>query len=131
MLMLTLLPWSPFMCSCEHYETPSLNPATQMPRILYFSSVINLLFNYVTRFLSDVVVHLVSDNQLIIFYLNVFILQTNLGIRGQLELPPPPPHSGALCRSERLAKYNQLLRIEEKLGKGAKFAGEKFHNPLS
>ena len=24
--------------------------------------------------------------------------------------------SGAPCRSERVAKYNQLLRIEEKLG---------------
>ena len=30
--------------------------------------------------------------------------------------------SGAPCRSERLAKYNQLLRIEEKLGAAAKFA---------
>ncbi|XP_064388450.1 gamma-enolase-like [Halichondria panicea] len=39
--------------------------------------------------------------------------------------------TGAPCRSERLAKYNQLLRIEEELGKGAKFAGEKFRNPLS
>lgn len=30
--------------------------------------------------------------------------------------------SGAPCRSERLAKYNQLLRIEEQLGAAAKFA---------
>ena len=30
--------------------------------------------------------------------------------------------SGAPCRSERLAKYNQLLRIEEELGKKAKYA---------
>ncbi|MFO8015483.1 MAG: phosphopyruvate hydratase [Candidatus Woesearchaeota archaeon] len=30
--------------------------------------------------------------------------------------------SGAPCRSERLAKYNQLLRIEEELGKKAKQA---------
>merc|ERR1712211_104874 len=29
----------------------------------------------------------------------------------------------APCRSERLAKYNQLLRIEEELGTNAKFAG--------
>ncbi|HII71569.1 TPA: phosphopyruvate hydratase, partial [Candidatus Woesearchaeota archaeon] len=28
--------------------------------------------------------------------------------------------SGAPCRSERLAKYNQLLRIEEELGQKAK-----------
>ncbi|XP_041377234.1 enolase-like isoform X2 [Gigantopelta aegis] len=38
--------------------------------------------------------------------------------------------TGAPCRSERLAKYNQLLRIEEELGKDAKYAGEKFRNPL-
>lgn len=30
--------------------------------------------------------------------------------------------SGAPCRSERLAKYNQLLRIEEELGKNAHYA---------
>ncbi|RMX53047.1 hypothetical protein pdam_00014587 [Pocillopora damicornis] len=38
--------------------------------------------------------------------------------------------TGAPCRSERLAKYNQLLRIEEELGAGAKYAGEKFRKPL-
>lgn len=37
--------------------------------------------------------------------------------------------TGAPCRSERLAKYNQLLRIEESLGKDAKFAGVNFRNP--
>jgi len=31
--------------------------------------------------------------------------------------------AGAPCRSERTAKYNRLLRIEEELGKKAKFAG--------
>ena len=31
--------------------------------------------------------------------------------------------SGAPCRGERLAKYNQLLRIEEELGKKAKYGG--------
>jgi len=31
--------------------------------------------------------------------------------------------AGAPCRGERLAKYNQLLRIEEALGKKVKFAG--------
>eukprot|EP01108_Squamamoeba_japonica_P005420 TRINITY_DN4275_c0_g1_i2.p1 TRINITY_DN4275_c0_g1~~TRINITY_DN4275_c0_g1_i2.p1 ORF type:complete len:460 (-),score=212.69 TRINITY_DN4275_c0_g1_i2:31-1338(-) len=31
--------------------------------------------------------------------------------------------TGAPCRSERLAKYNQLLRIEEELGDKATFAG--------
>uniref|UniRef100_A0AC35F5L1 Phosphopyruvate hydratase n=1 Tax=Panagrolaimus sp. PS1159 TaxID=55785 RepID=A0AC35F5L1_9BILA len=37
--------------------------------------------------------------------------------------------TGAPCRSERLAKYNQLLRIEEELGSDAVYAGEKFRNP--
>jgi enolase len=31
--------------------------------------------------------------------------------------------TGSLCRSERIAKYNQLLRIEEALGDGATFTG--------
>lgn len=31
--------------------------------------------------------------------------------------------TGAPCRGERLAKYNQLLRIEEQLGSKAKYAG--------
>ncbi len=33
--------------------------------------------------------------------------------------------TGAPCRGERTAKYNQLLRIEEELGKRAVFAGKK------
>nr|ADH95417.1 enolase [Steinernema carpocapsae] len=37
--------------------------------------------------------------------------------------------TGAPCRSERLSKYNQLLRIEEELGANAIYAGEKFTNP--
>uniref|UniRef100_A0A8C0K2T9 phosphopyruvate hydratase n=1 Tax=Canis lupus dingo TaxID=286419 RepID=A0A8C0K2T9_CANLU len=39
--------------------------------------------------------------------------------------------TGAPCRSERLAKYNQILRIEEELGSKAKFAGRSFRNPLA
>ena len=31
--------------------------------------------------------------------------------------------TGSLSRSDRLAKYNQLLRIEEELGSQAEFAG--------
>merc|ERR1719161_526324 len=34
--------------------------------------------------------------------------------------------TGAPCRSERLAKYNQLLRIEEDLGPRCSYAGEGF-----
>jgi hypothetical protein len=38
--------------------------------------------------------------------------------------------TGAPCRSERLAKYNQLLRIEEELGAKAVYAGTHFRSPL-
>ncbi|XP_046995544.1 enolase-like [Schistocerca americana] len=38
--------------------------------------------------------------------------------------------TGAPCRSERLAKYNQLLRIEEELGHTARFAGKDFRRPV-
>jgi len=34
--------------------------------------------------------------------------------------------TGAPCRSERLAKYNQLIRIEEELGKRCSYAGTAF-----
>nr|CAH7732840.1 unnamed protein product [Callosobruchus chinensis] len=37
--------------------------------------------------------------------------------------------TGAPCRSERLAKYNQILRIEEELGAAAKYAGKSFRQP--
>ncbi|XP_039479083.1 enolase [Drosophila santomea] len=37
--------------------------------------------------------------------------------------------TGAPCRSERLAKYNQILRIEEEIGAGVKFAGKSFRKP--
>ena len=37
--------------------------------------------------------------------------------------------TGSLCRSDRVAKYNQLLRIEEALGSAARYAGrEAFPN---
>jgi enolase len=32
-----------------------------------------------------------------------------------------------MSRSDRMAKYNQLLRIEEELGEDAVFAGKKFN----
>ena len=31
--------------------------------------------------------------------------------------------TGSLSRSDRMAKYNQLIRIEEQLGGSAKYAG--------
>merc|ERR1711992_403191 len=37
--------------------------------------------------------------------------------------------TGAPCRSERMAKHNQLLRIEEELGSNAKYVGENFRRP--
>merc|ERR550525_2209062 len=52
-----------------------------------------------------------------------FIADLVVGLRtGQIK-------TGAPCRSERLAKYNQLIRIEEELGSKASFAGEKFRSP--
>jgi len=52
-----------------------------------------------------------------------FIADLAVGINaGQIK-------SGAPCRSERLSKYNQLLRIEESLGKKAGFAGKNFRFP--
>jgi enolase 1/2/3 len=38
--------------------------------------------------------------------------------------------TGAPCRGERTAKYNQLLRIEEELGKRARYAGKKAFTAL-
>merc|ERR1711966_454407 len=37
--------------------------------------------------------------------------------------------TGAPCRSERLAKYNQLIRIEEELGPLCSYAGVNFRSP--
>lgn len=51
-----------------------------------------------------------------------FIADLAVGLRsGQIK-------TGAPARSERLAKLNQLLRIEEQLGSKAVYAGEKFHH---
>jgi len=53
-----------------------------------------------------------------------FIADLVVGLRtGQIK-------TGAPCRSERLAKYNQLLRIEEELGPKAVYAGVNFRCPL-
>ena len=38
--------------------------------------------------------------------------------------------TGSLCRSDRVAKYNQLLRIEEALGSKARYAGYAAFNNL-
>ena len=52
-----------------------------------------------------------------------FIADLAVGLKtGQIK-------TGAPCRSERLAKYNQLLRIEEELGNKAKYAGNSFRRP--
>lgn len=39
--------------------------------------------------------------------------------------------TGAPCRGERTAKYNQLLRIEERLGNKGVFAGDHFRAPYA
>merc|ERR1719321_1095308 len=52
-----------------------------------------------------------------------FIADLVVGLRtGQIK-------TGAPCRSERLAKYNQLIRIEEELGPLCSFAGASFRAP--
>lgn len=52
-----------------------------------------------------------------------FIADLVVGLRtGQIK-------TGAPCRSERLAKYNQLIRIEEELGPLCTFAGVNFRKP--
>jgi len=38
--------------------------------------------------------------------------------------------TGAPCRSDRNAKYNQLMRIEDELGTDAKFAGATWRKPI-
>lgn len=38
--------------------------------------------------------------------------------------------TGSLCRSDRTAKYNELLRIEEYLGNEAKYAGKSIMNVI-
>ncbi|XP_039124376.1 enolase [Dioscorea cayenensis subsp. rotundata] len=55
---------------------------------------------------------------------DTFIADLSVGLAtGQIK-------TGAPCRSERLAKYNQLLRIEEELGDAAIYAGPKFRAPV-
>nr|GEV37904.1 enolase [Tanacetum cinerariifolium] len=55
---------------------------------------------------------------------DTFIADLSVGLStGQIK-------TGAPCRSERLAKYNQLLRIEEELGPAAVYAGAKFRAPV-
>merc|ERR1719352_718493 len=54
---------------------------------------------------------------------DTFIADLAVGLRsGQIK-------SGAPCRSERLAKYNQLLRIEEELVDDCEYAGKEFRQP--
>jgi enolase len=38
--------------------------------------------------------------------------------------------TGSLCRSDRVEKYNQLLRIEEALGPEAKYLGKNAFGPI-
>ncbi|HEC95706.1 MAG TPA: phosphopyruvate hydratase, partial [Euryarchaeota archaeon] len=38
--------------------------------------------------------------------------------------------TGAPCRGERISQYNRLFRIEEELGKSARYAGKNFRRPL-
>jgi len=54
---------------------------------------------------------------------DTFIADLVVGLKtGQIK-------TGAPCRSERLAKYNQLMRIEEELAGKCRYAGTKLRNP--
>jgi enolase len=54
---------------------------------------------------------------------DTFIADLVVGLKtGQIK-------TGAPCRSERLAKYNQLMRIEEELGKACSYAGKNLRKP--
>lgn len=56
---------------------------------------------------------------------DVTIADIAVGLRaGQIK-------TGAPCRSERLAKLNQILRIEEELGDSAVYAGESFRTAIN
>ncbi|XP_051140183.1 enolase 2-like isoform X2 [Andrographis paniculata] len=55
---------------------------------------------------------------------DTFIADLSVGLAtGQIK-------TGAPCRSEHLAKYNQLLRIEEELGSEAVYAGASFRSSV-
>ncbi|KAL4572489.1 hypothetical protein LXL04_019268 [Taraxacum kok-saghyz] len=55
---------------------------------------------------------------------DTYIADLSVGLStGQIKTEAP-------CRSERLAKYNQLLRIEEELGAAAVYSGAKFRAPV-
>ena len=57
------------------------------------------------------------------FYLDSYIADLAVGLcTGQIK-------TGAPCRSERLAKYNRLLRIEEELAGKSTYAGIGFRKP--
>lgn len=54
---------------------------------------------------------------------DTFIADLSVGIcAGEIK-------TGAPCRSERLAKYNQIFRIEDELGSNAVYAGKSFRTP--
>ncbi|MBN2112213.1 phosphopyruvate hydratase [Candidatus Woesearchaeota archaeon] len=54
---------------------------------------------------------------------DTFIADLAVGLKsGQIK-------SGAPCRGERTAKYNELMRIEEELGKNCRYAGKNFRKP--
>jgi enolase len=56
---------------------------------------------------------------------DVTIADIVVGVRaGQIK-------TGAPCRSERLAKLNQILRIEEELGEHAVYAGKNFRTAVN
>ena len=69
---------------------------------------------------------------------DTFIADLVVGIRaGEIKTGAPcrryspPPFWNVAYFSERLAKYNQLLRIEEELGDKAIYAGKHFQTAVN
>nr|XP_042128576.1 alpha-enolase [Peromyscus maniculatus bairdii] len=93
--------------------------ATPVPFFLYFMCIDVFPWVFSSNGWGVMVSHRSGETE------DTFIADLVVGLcTGQIK-------TGAPCRSERLAKYNQILRIEEELGCKAKFAGRCFRNPLA
>lgn len=82
-------------------------------------TIINQIYHYETQNLAASVI---SKGTAPFVYMYCRFMCSNMWCTLQIK-------TGAPCRSERLSKYNQLLRIEEELGSKAKYAGDNFRHP--
>ncbi len=78
-----------------------------------FSETITAIFKAKTNNFNNIISHRSGETE------NTFIADLAVACNaGQIK-------TGSLCRTDRTAKYNQLLRIEEELGTNAEFANIK------